>query len=115
MGTQIRLVGEGFVADCALEGFFTCMSTYVPLQQPWPREALATVMALAPLIMCPDVHAERRHTNIHLVAMWTPPCFLIAKGPMRLSVSGQIGGGRVLFTAIRTLVVLVILGLGRLR
>ena len=115
VSSQVGLVGERFVADCTLERFLACMSAYVPLQQPRPREAFATIVALASLIMRPHVHAERGHTDVDLVAVWAPPGFLISEGPVRLPVSGQIGGRRVLLPAIGALVVLVVLGFRRLR
>lgn len=63
------------------------MRANVSLQQPRPREALAAIMALAPLIMRPDVHTKRRHADIDLIAVWTPSSLLITQRPVRLPVS----------------------------
>lgn len=87
----------------------TCVRTYVSLQQPRSGEALAAVVALAPLIVGPHVHAERRHADVDLVAVRASSGLLVAERSVRLTVSGQIRRGRVLFAAIGTLVILVVL------
>jgi len=92
----------------------TCVRAYVTLQQPRPGEALAAIVALAALIVSPHMHAERRHADVDLVAVRAPPGLLVPQRPVRLSMPGEVGRGRVLFAAVGALVILVVFRFGQL-
>lgn len=47
MRPQIGAIGKGAMTMLATEGFLTRVGAYVSLQQPGPRECLATHVALA--------------------------------------------------------------------
>lgn len=76
------------------------------LEQPRPGEALAAEVALAALVVGPHVHAEGWYADVDLVAVRTASGLLVAEGTMCLTVSGQVRGGRVLFTTVGALVLL---------
>ena len=50
----------------------TCVSSYVSLQEPRPREGLAAVRTLAALAVRAHVHRKRRYGHVDLVAVRTP-------------------------------------------
>lgn len=77
VGTQIGLVRERFAADAALERFLARVRAYVTLQQPWPREAFAAILALAALVMGAHVHRECRHRDVDLLAVRTVARLLV--------------------------------------
>jgi len=51
----------------------------VSLQEPGAGEALATVRALAALVVGPHVHREGRHGHIHLVTVGTTSSLLVTQ------------------------------------
>ena len=50
------------------------------LKEPRPGEALATEVALAALVVRPQVHGVGRHGDVGLAAVRTLPGFLVLKG-----------------------------------
>lgn len=81
----------------------------MPLEQPRPGEALSAILTFATLIVSPHVHGEGWHADVHLVAMRTPPGFLIGRASMGLAMSGEVAGGAVSLAALGAFV-LVTLG-----
>lgn len=67
MRPQIRSIGEGPVANLTLEGLLTSMCTVVALQQPRPREGLATYLALAWKSVRTNMHLQSTGCHIGLV------------------------------------------------
>ena len=53
------------------------MGSDMTLQQPGPGEGFAAELALAALVVGPQVHGVGRHGDVGLVAMGTFPCFLV--------------------------------------
>ena len=49
------------------------------LKEPRPGEALAAEVALAALVVRPQVHGVGRHGDVGLAAVRTLPCFLVLK------------------------------------
>lgn len=102
VSTQIRLVGKSLVANVTTKWFFpctkkkrkiifmpavlgqtlfTCMGTYMALQQPWTGEAFSAKWTLASLVMSSDVHRVGGHGDVSFLTMWTFASFLILEGP----------------------------------
>jgi len=99
VSTEVRSVGESFATVCAGEGFLPRVGPLVALQQPRPAEGLAAHVALVLEVVGEDVHGQRRHGHVHLVAGGTLPGHLAVEASMRLLVSAQVGGRGVRFTA----------------
>lgn len=75
--------------------FFSCMRSHVPLQKPWPAEGFATHMTFVLEVMGENMHGQRRHGHVDLVAGGTFACHLAVEATVSLLVSAQIGGGGV--------------------
>lgn len=77
------------VSDAVHEGAarVTCVGPDVALEQPRPGEALSAVLALAALVVRPDVHRKGRHADVELVAMRAPSCLFVGGASVRLPVS----------------------------
>ena len=71
MSPQVGLVSEGAGTLSAGEGFLSCVSTEMSLEQPGPGERLAAVLALAGQSVGPDVHLEGALGVVSLVAVFT--------------------------------------------
>ena len=56
------------------------MSPDVALEQPWSREALPAKVALAALVVGPQVHRVGRHRDVGLVAVRALASFFVLKG-----------------------------------
>lgn len=95
VGAQVGLVGEGLGALGALEGLLARVSADVSLQQPGPREALATEGTLAALAVRAHVHREGRHGHVHLGAVRTLARLLVCHAAVRLSVPRKVAGRAV--------------------
>lgn len=80
------------------------MGSNVSLQEPGPGEALATVGTFAALVVGSHMHREGRHRDINLIAVGTTSGFLVTQWPVCLTVSGQVAGGAVSFSAVRAAV-----------
>ena len=71
MSPQVGLVSEGAGTFSAGEGFLSCVSAEMSLQQPGPGERLAAVLALAGQSVGPDVHLEGALGVVSFVAVFT--------------------------------------------
>ena len=58
MSPQVGLVSEGAGTFSAGEGFLSCVSAEMSLEQPGPGERLAAVLTLAGQSVGPDVHLQ---------------------------------------------------------
>ena len=56
------------------------MSSDVALEQPWSGEALPAKVALAALVVGPQVHRVGRHRDVGLVAVRALASFFVLKG-----------------------------------
>jgi len=81
VGTQVALVGEGLLANAALEGLLAGVGADVALEEPRSREALAAGRALAALVVGPHMHRVRGHRNVHLLAIGTMTRLLVHDRP----------------------------------
>ncbi|KAJ8877539.1 hypothetical protein PR048_021994 [Dryococelus australis] len=93
----------------------TCVRADVSLQEPGPGEALATVGALAALVVRPHVHGEGRHRHIHLPAVRAAARLLVAGRAVCLAVASQVARRRVALAAVGARVRLRLLRLRRRR
>lgn len=80
MGSQVRPVSEGTVAQRAGERLFARVRADVPLQKPWSWESLAAQDTLAGERVRPDVHLESTQGDVDLLAV------LAAEGLLRRGV-----------------------------
>ena len=71
MSPQVGLVSEGAGTLSAGEGFLSCVSAEMSLQQPGPGERLAAVLTLAGQSVGSDVHLEGALGVVSLVAVFT--------------------------------------------
>ena len=74
------------------------------LQKPRPGEELSTELALAGLIVRPQVHGVRRHRHVDLAACGALSCLLVTERSVGLSVPGKIAGGAVSLAALLAVV-----------
>ena len=95
MCPKVGLIREGLGTLWAFERLLSCMGPNMTLKEPRSAEALAAVRAYTALAMRADVHAERRHGDIHFVTVRTLPGFLVIDIPMDLSMSSQVTRGTV--------------------
>lgn len=78
------------------------MGANVSLEQPWPGEALATVMTLTTLRVRANVHRVSGHRDVELVAVRTLASLLVGHTAMYLAVAGEIRGRAVVLATIGT-------------
>ncbi|MPC41810.1 hypothetical protein E2C01_035415 [Portunus trituberculatus] len=102
VGPQVAAVREATVTLRALEGLLPRVGPDVSLQQPGPRESLATELTLAGQRVRADVHLEGSKARVHLLAVLAcerPPGVLEA---VELSVLGKPSHGGVAAAAVWT-------------
>ncbi len=73
----------------------------MPLQQPGPRERLATHLALVAQVVRQHMHRERRHAHVHLPAHRALFGALRVERLVRLLVARKVARGGVVFAALR--------------
>lgn len=83
VGPQVAPVGEGTVAVRTGEWLLAGMRPDVTLKQPRSGERFAALLALARQRVRPDVHLERAHAEVELLAV------LAREGLLRLALSGR--------------------------
>lgn len=93
----------------------TCVRANVSLEQPRSREALAAVVALAALVVRAHVHGEGGHADVELVAVGAAARLFVRRAPVRLAVTREIARRAVPLAAVRALVLVVLLAVGRWR
>ena len=74
------------------------------LQEPRPRESFPTELALVVEVVGEDVHAERRHADVHLVTDLALFSIVGVQAPVGLSVPGEVAAGGVVFATVSTAV-----------
>ena len=80
------------------------MGPQVTLQEPGPGESFPTELTLVVEVVGEDVHAERRHADVHLVADLALFSIVGVQAPVGLSVPGEVAAGGVVFAAVSTAV-----------
>ena len=80
------------------------MGPQVSLQQPRAGESFPTELALVVQVVGEDVHAQRRHADIHLVTDVALLSIPRVQAAVSLSVPGEVAAGGVMFAAVRTAV-----------
>lgn len=96
---QIGSVGEGLAAMGASVRLLTRVRPQMALQQPRPGEGFVANVAFVAEVMGEEMHGERRHGHVDLVAMRALLSALGVQVPMSLLVAREIGGCGVRFTA----------------
>ena len=110
---EVGPVGKRSLAVRARKGLLTSVRADVSLEQPRTRESLPAELALARESMSPDVHFECAEGHVFLVAVLAVEGFLVLRVAVELSVLAEPAECRVLFAAIRAVVlgaVLAVLG-----
>ena len=74
------------------------------LQEPRPRESFPTELALVVEVVGEDVHAERRHADVHLVTDVALLSIPRVQAAVSLSVPGEVAAGGVMFATVSTAV-----------
>lgn len=114
MSSKVRLICKSFAANRARKRLFTCMSAYVPLQQPWAAETLPAVRALTALAVCPHVHAVSGHRDVHLFTVRTLSGLLVRYTTMGLTMPCKVAGRAIPLPAF-TADVIVLLAVAEVR
>ncbi len=100
VGPQVRLVRERFATLLAAEGLLTSVSSDVALEEPWSAEPLPAVRTLTSLVVCADMHAVRRHRDVHFLAVRAFTGFLVVHTTVGLAMACKVAGGAVTLTAL---------------
>ena len=66
---------------------FTCMGTYMSLQQPRTGETFSTKWTLASLVMSSNVHRIGGHRDVSFLTMRTFPRLLVLQRPVKQSTN----------------------------
>lgn len=98
MRPEVAAIGERAIAVLTAERFLAGVSPDVTLEEPRPGEGLAAEMALARQGVGPDVHLQRSHADVDLLAVLAGERFLglsFGGGAVELLVLRESGVRRV--------------------
>lgn len=98
--SQIRAIGERLAAVGASVGLLASVAAQVALQEPGPREHLATHAATVRKLVREHVHRQGGHADVRLAAVDALLGRLRVDAAMRLLVPRQIRRGRVLLATL---------------
>ena len=91
MASHLKCGNICFAVNCFIVKLFTslptCVSSDMALQKPRSGEELSTELALAVLVVCPQVHGVGRHGHIDFAAGGTLLCLRVTERPSATSRS----------------------------